>query len=78
MTNCYTELQDKLGLSITGLSKMILEKNLRLKIEALPRVVDGPTALSVSSDAIWDKQEICCQFDSLSGCSVIWEIKGSL
>jgi hypothetical protein len=56
MTKSYTELQDEMGLSIIGLSKEILEENLRLEMEALPRVVDGRTALSVSSDTRWDKQ----------------------
>jgi hypothetical protein len=51
----YTELQDELGLSIIGISKEILEENLKLEIEASPRVVNGRTAFSISSNARWDK-----------------------
>jgi hypothetical protein len=71
MPKHYTELQDELGLSMIGLSKEILEENLRLKMEASPRVVNGGTALSVSSDARWDKQGSGPQYGSLSGCAVM-------
>jgi hypothetical protein len=50
-TKRYTDLQNELGLFIIGLSKEILEENLRLEIEASPRVKNGRTVLSVSSDA---------------------------
>jgi hypothetical protein len=71
MTKRYTDLQNELGLSIIGLSNEILEENLRLEIEASPRVVNGRTALSVSSDARWDKRGSGRRYDSLSGCSVM-------
>jgi hypothetical protein len=71
ITKHYTELQDELGLSIIGLSKEILEENLRLKIEASLRVVGGRTALSVSSEARWDKPGSGHRYHSLLGCSVI-------
>jgi hypothetical protein len=66
MTKGYTELQDELGLSIIGLSNEILEENLRLEIAALPRVINGRTALSVSSDARWDKLGGRRQYNSLA------------
>jgi hypothetical protein len=65
------ELQNELGLSIIGLSKEILEENLRLEIEASPRVVNGRTALSAGSNARWDKRDSGRQYDSVSGCSVM-------
>jgi hypothetical protein len=71
MTKQYTDLQNELGLSIIGLSNKILEENLRLQIEATPRVVNGPMALSVSSNTRWDKQGSGHQYDSLSGCSMM-------
>jgi hypothetical protein len=45
MTTRYTDLQNELGLSIIGLSNEILEENLRLEIEASPRVVNGRAVL---------------------------------
>jgi hypothetical protein len=71
MRKQYTDLQNELGLSIIGLSNEIQEENLRLEIEATPRVVNGWVALSVSSDARWDKQGSGCWYDSLSGCSMM-------
>jgi hypothetical protein len=71
MTKRYTDLQNELGVSIIGLSTEILRENLRLEIEASPRVVNGRTALSVSSDARWDKRGSGRRYDSLSGCSVM-------
>jgi hypothetical protein len=71
MTKRYTDLQNDLGLSIIGLSNEILEENLRLEIEASPRVLNGRTGLSVSSDARWDKRGSGRRYDSLSGCSVM-------
>jgi hypothetical protein len=56
MTKRYTELQDELGMSMIGISKEIIEENLRLEIEASVRLVNCRTALSVSSDARWDKR----------------------
>ena len=71
MTKRYTDLQNELGMSIIALSNEILEENLRLEIEASPRVVNSRTALSVSSDARWDKRGSGRRYDSLSGCSVM-------
>jgi hypothetical protein len=71
MTKRYTDLQNELGVSIIGLSNEILGENLRLEIEASPRVVNGRTALSVSSNARWDKRGSGRRYDSLSGCSVM-------
>jgi hypothetical protein len=45
MTKRYTDLHNQLGLSMIELSNEILEENLRLEIEASPRVVNGWTAL---------------------------------
>jgi hypothetical protein len=71
MMKRYTDLQNELSVSTIGLSNEILGENLRLEIEASPRVVNGWTALSVSSDARWNEQGNGHRYDSLSGCSVM-------
>jgi hypothetical protein len=71
MTKRYTDLQNEVGVSIIGLSNEIPGENLRLEIEASPRVVNGRTALSISSNARWDKRGSGHRYDSLSGCSVM-------
>lgn len=70
MTKRYTELQDKLDLLIIGISKKILEET-TFRDWFYGQKVNGRTALSVSSNAKWDKRGSSRQYDSLSGCSVM-------
>ena len=71
MTTRHTEMQEKLGLDIIAISEEILEENLYLEMSLTPEEVDGRKALSVSSDARWDKRESGRSYNSLSGCSVM-------